>query len=300
MNRAERAPRTRLSVAKAKQRSEAISYAVAGTLGAAVGLNLALITLLLGHFVPGLADHLTPKSAPISVLMSGLLSALFTSGLCGALSLANQGEAARTRFVATAISLGLLAGFISGALAQTVYNGITGSSDLLNKWVLSGAWMLLGGSLGVVISGFRRSIPAARAAILGLGVGAVATLLGVVAFGFLTSSTVMKAVLGSIIFGALFGVATLVLDRQFPLAKLEVQWNPQKSSILNLGPQAITVGGGDDDVFLAGAPPAVSTIFVEGKRICHIENKSGKRTPLKDGSRLRIGGLIMVVHASRS
>jgi hypothetical protein len=113
--------------------------------------------------------------------------------------------------------------------------------------------------------------------------------LGVVRVGFISSFIGLGAVLVPLIF---------LLRRRAEEAAVEVLWSPDKTTTVRLGKRPLTVGGGADDIVLPGAPPRVSTIVMANGVIEHIETSTGARTPLKDGSRLRIGGLVMVVHAS--
>lgn len=85
----------------------------------------------------------------------------------------------------------------------------------------------------------------------------------------------------------------------FREASVEVMWAPYETTTVGLGAQAVTVGGGEDHIFVRGLPPHVSSIVLRNGQIEHVETASGKRTPLQDGSRLRVGGLNLVIHAAR-
>ncbi len=112
--------------------------------------------------------------------------------------------------------------------------------------------------------------------------------LGVIRVGLISSFIGFGTVLVPLIF--------LLLRRRPKEAAVEVHWSPEKISTVGLGRRPLTIGGGADDIVIPGAPPRVSTIVMEKGAIEHIETSTGARTPLKDGSRLRIGGLVMVVH----
>lgn len=87
-----------------------------------------------------------------------------------------------------------------------------------------------------------------------------------------------------------------VVESQFRHAVLEINWGPNDTTHVGLGLSPVTIGGGKDDVFIRGAPAAISTIQMDAGRIEHTEHKTGKRTALQDGDRLRINGLTMVIH----
>ena len=59
------------------------------------------------------------------------------------------------------------------------------------------------------------------------------------------------------------------------------------------------VGGGEDHVFVRGLPPRFASIVFANGVIEYVETASGARTPLKNGSRLEIGKLNLVIHAAK-
>jgi len=289
-------------MSKLRQRNKVAGYAFSGGFGALAGVGLGLFALIIGKFAFGNKRLFATSNSFASVTYTSLLAAIFACTLCTALALARQSYQRNgdRRFVVKTGALGLLAGVISGGIAQTLYNGVTDAHDSPSAWVAAGTWMFLGALLGVALS---PQIPNSRrlsGLVAGLAAGLGAGLLAGAAVWGARANVVAVCILGSIVFGTVLGLALAVLTGQFPQATIEVQWTPQETTTLSLGADAITVGGGnDDDIYLAGAPPQVSSIFVEDGQIEHIEHANGRRTALKDGSRLRIGGLVMVVHAHR-
>ena len=120
--------------------------------------------------------------------------------------------------------------------------------------------------------------------------------------GFLVVSGLFQVTVGRFvgvaILGAALGIAMYLAENLFREASLEVIWAPNETSRVSLGAQPISIGGGEDHVFVRSLSPHVSSIVFQNGQIEHIETASGKRTPLQDGSRLRIGPINLVVHAA--
>ena len=88
------------------------------------------------------------------------------------------------------------------------------------------------------------------------------------------------------------------VETLFSEASVEVEWAPYETTKVGLGARPVTIGGGgEEDIFKKGLRPHISSLVLKNDQIEHVETATGKRTPLQDGSRLRIGGLNMVIHA---
>lgn len=288
-------------MSKLRQRNTVAVYAFSGGFGALAGVGLGLLALLIGKFGLGDTRLFATSNSFASVIRVSFLAAIFACTLSTALALARQSHQGTSdrRSVVKAGTLGLLAGASTGGIAQTLYNGVTDAHDSISAWVAAGTWIMLGALLGSVLSPHGQTSRRLPGLFAGLATGSAAGLLAGAAVWVARANVVAVCILGSIGFGLLLGLALVVLARQFPGATIEVQWSPKETTEFSLGVDAITVGGGDDDIYLAGASPQISSIFMKDGRIEHIEHANGKRTTLKDGSRLRIGGLVMVVHEHR-
>ena len=66
---------------------------------------------------------------------------------------------------------------------------------------------------------------------------------------------------------------------------------------LSLGARPITVGGGDDHVFVRGLPQNAIRIEMSEGRIIATQ-ADGSQSQLKDQSRINVGTVELVVHAS--
>jgi hypothetical protein len=112
-------------------------------------------------------------------------------------------------------------------------------------------------------------------------------------------SGVAGRIVGIALLGLALGLAMYFVETMSSEASVEVEWAPYESTLVGLGAQPVVIGGGGEEhIFKKGLAPMVSSLIFKDGRIEHVETASGKRTPLQDGSRLRVGGLNMVIHAT--
>jgi hypothetical protein len=191
------------------------------------------------------------------------------------------------------------AGFLSGAAGQLLYN--LADSGFFKFYVLRVAvWALSGMLLGAILSRQVPNLGPQRGAAAGAIGGAAGCLAALAAWAVLPDSAeAVGRVLGFGLLGLALGLAMHIVEKMFREASVEIEWAPFESTRIGLGPKPITIGGGEDHIFIRGKPPHVSSIVFHNGQIEHIETANGKRTPLADGSRLRVGGLNMVVHAAK-
>ena len=271
--------------ASARGLSRSGPYIGAGVVGAAVG---------------SVAGILLSESFK-TVLLAGLKLGVFAASLGLALFIAMQWSHHRaidTQAAVKVAGLSFLAGAVSGGLARALHN-VLSDSDESPSWLIHVAsWILLGALLGAVLSLSATPLSLLHAMGAGLLSGVIAGVVGWAATGLNISPAAWLTV-SLTVFGAALGLLMFLVQGRGRAATVEVHWSPQNTTTVELGGRPVTVGGGADDIFLRGAPPRVSTIAVENGVIEHVETSNGRRTALKDGSRLRIGGVVMVVHAPR-
>jgi len=257
-------------------------YIAAGLVGAAVG---------------SLAEFWSESFK--TVLLAGLRLGIFGASLGLALSIAMQWHHHRaldTQSAMKVAGLSFLAGAVSGGLAQALHD-VLSTSEEPPSWVIHAAsWIVLGGLLGAVLSFSSTALSPLPAISAGLLSGVIAGVVGWATSGLHNFPSALPVV-SLTIFGAALGLLTFFVQGGGHSATVEVHWSPENTTTVALGRRPVTVGGGADDIVLQGAPPRVSTIAVADGVIEHVEMSTGKRTLLKDGSRLRIGGVVMVVHA---
>ena len=265
-------------------------YLLAGGLGGAAGAVLA-------EFAPGGGRD---ASRLALIVATGIWSAISASVLATTLFAAgewHQRRDFRPRHIQKILLFGALAGFLSGAAAQGAYSVQIGPEWFHQLVVRTVCWALMGALLGALLS---RPVPN-----LGLLRGLLAGALGGGSggAGFLLVSSVLPAAIGRAvgigILGLALGLAMIVVEKLFREASLEVIWAPNETTNFNLGAQAVTIGGGEDHVFVRGLPSRFASVAFSNGVIEYVETATGKRTPLKDGSRLQIGKLNLVIHAAK-
>ena len=124
-------------------------------------------------------------------------------------------------------------------------------------------------------------------------VGAIAFL---VALSLLPKLDLVGRMMGTAILGISIGLMIALVETMFREACLEVIWAPMETTRLSLGTRPITVGGGDDNVFVNGLPQhALRIEMVEGRITC--TQADGSQSQLKDQSRIDVGSVELVIHA---
>lgn len=268
-------------------------FLLAGALGGAAGSVLA-------ENVPA-----APGNAPYwrVLLVTGLW--MGTTGAVLAATLVAAGEwhqrrDFRPRQLGQVLLLGALAGLIAGAVAQAAFS-IEVWPPRVHEYVIRPlCWALMGALLGLLLSRTVPNLGAWRgllAGAVGGGVGGVGFLLVCQMLPPALQALARMAGLGTL--GLVIAAALLVVEKLFREASLEVIWAPNEATNFNLGAQAVTLGGGEDHVFVRGLPPRFASIVFADGVIEYVESATGRRTPLKDGSRLEIGKLNLVIHAAK-
>jgi hypothetical protein len=266
-------------------------YAVAGALGGALGAVFAELVL---------NSDTSSSSRWRAIIETGLWSAAFASVLGATLFVATewyQRQQLKPERAAQVLLMGALAGLISGAGAQFLYGMDIGSYELKTYGLRIAAWAIMGALLGTMLSRYVPNLGTGR----GFGAGALGGAAGCI--GFLLTSMFVPGISGRIVgialLGLALGLAMYFVETMSSEASVEVEWAPYESTLVGLGAQPVVIGGGGEEhIFKKGLAPMVSSLIFKDGRIEHVETASGKRTPLQDGSRLRVGGLNMVIHAT--
>jgi hypothetical protein len=192
---------------------------------------------------------------------------------------------------------GVLAGALAGAIAQAIY-GTRADAEFASEFLLRPAcWAFMGALLGWRISTTLPNMGAGRAMAGGAAGGALGAII------FLLTGIVFPQFLGRMIgFGALgsaLGLSLAAADALFRQAVLEVRWAYNETTSIPLGPRPVYIGGGDDHVSISGLPEHAVSITLENGRIRYTESASGRKTDLKDGSRIQIGRVELVIQAKK-
>lgn len=194
-----------------------------------------------------------------------------------------------------ALISGLITGAIAGGAAQGVFRLHT-FSRTGQFFFQAGCWGLAGGIIGWRISRLIANLGTLRGIAAGLAGG---TLGGM---GFLAISGHLAEAFGRSVgfgvLGAILGVTMVVAERLFREAYLEVIWAPREVTTLSLGTAPVSIGGGEDNIFVRGLPPRTATITLDGGKVRYVDQRTGKAMDLANGTRITVAQIQMVVHAS--
>lgn len=266
-----------------------VSFAGFGAAGAAAG---ALIGEVLG------ADFAS------ETIFGLILATAWWSAICAApmaLGLFWAGERYNRRRLNTVamtrvLIAGLVAGAIGGAVAQAVYM-VHSEPNIFKHVVLrSICWGLMGAIVGARVQTAVPNMGRNRGMLAG-AVGGIAGGLAFVAVHEMPVPPASARVIGLAMIGAALGSAIVAVDWVFREAGLEVRWGPKETTMMSLGREPISIGGGDDHVRVAGLPEHAATISYAGGVIDYQEPATGKRLALRNGSRVKVGNVEVVVHA---
>lgn len=259
-----------------------------GAVGAAIGSILSdVIRVPTESFVMKLVS---------SAIWSALLAAGIAAGLVWALELNLRKPSFPRGKVLGALRAGAFAGAISGGIAEFIFSSVALAPGFGQVLFQSACWGLAGALIGSALSKFIANL-SRKKAVIGGAVGGFAG-----GFSFLVLCTVLPEALGRVIgvgmLGAVLGLCLLMADNLFRSAWLEVIWGPNESTTLSLGEKPVYLGGGDDDVYIAGLPQhAVRVVATRGVIQC--DQLVGKGpTFLKAGSEIRLGNVKVVVRTS--
>lgn len=285
------------SLVRLQKRSQAGFYSVAGTIGALIGLLLGGLAVAIAQFALNATGSRIGSESFTSALVTGLGLGIYASTLGTALFLAMSQHHRRPMRPAPLLVMavsGFATGAVCGGIAQLVVNGITGSQHGASPIVITAASILVGTLLGLALSLNVPNLPPIRGLIVGLVAGLISGLSSAAAVGW-GVATAGSYLFGFAAMGAALGFGIALIDRHFRDSVVEIEWEPHSTTRIALGPKPLRIGGGKDHIFIPGAPEHLSNISVRDGQVEHVETASGKRTELKDGSRLRIGGITMVV-----
>ena len=265
-------------------------FALMGFGGAAAGA-------LLGELVPFAATRSALGLVFRTAWWSAAFASVLTLGLFSAGEIYNRRGWISLATLRKALPVGALAGGLAGAVAQAVYT-IQMESVMARELVFKPAcWGLMGGLLGWRLSSAIPNLGLGR----GVAGGAIGGFLGGLAF--VLAGVCLPETLGRMIgvglLGAALGLAIVAIEALFREAYLEVIWAPKEVTYVTLGITPVLIGGGDDHVRVVGLPQNAASVVLDQGKIQYTDKTSGKRTELKDGSKLEIGSISILVRAKR-
>lgn len=262
-------------------------FATMGAVGGSIGALVAEIMPKFGKNGVDLALH--------TALWSGAFTSVLTVALFWAGEIYRRRPRLSLQMIGKSFVTGGVAGFIAGGVAQAVYS-VHLDSVALREFVFK---PLCWGLMGVLIGWkFSKVIPN-----LGLTRGVAGGAIGGIAggAGFVVVSNFVPELLGRMlgigILGMALGLAIVTVEALFREAALEVIWAPKETTSITLGQSPVTIGGGDDQIYVADLHPTAAKVVLESGKIYYIDTATKQRTELRNGSQLKIGKITIAVKA---
>lgn len=264
-------------------------FLVCGFLGGSCGALVAELVPVFGHDFLGMALRVA--------IWSGVTASLMTAGLFAA------GEVYHSKPFASSIYgkglvTGLLAGGMAGFVAQSVYSYSDHSNFFGGVVGRSLCWGLMGAILGWRLSAVIPNLGSGR----GVLAGALGGFFGGVSF--LLICLLLPELLGRVtglgILGAALGLAVVAIEEAFRSASLEIIWAPKEITSVTLGSSPVYLGGGDDHIYVKGLPQHALSVVLKNGQIQCANHTSGSHNFLKDGSRIKVGKIEVVVRAKNT
>ncbi len=295
------------------QKFSANKYLFFALLGLAGGLAGSLISEPV-HWLGNPLPSSVAGSAFYLIVSTAAFSAVFSSVIAFALMLAERIYRRHKQSVAkmllSALAAGVLAGVVGGGLAQLLF-GLVPNGWFTQIFVRTFSWGLMGTVVGCGISRVIPNMKLVRGALGGFcgGVlGGIGFILMLLLFGELLKldrlvgayfAELIARLAGIGVLGLALGLAVVLAERLFQQASMEIIWAPRQTSRITLGEKPVTIGARGDDVVIAGLGPNTASVVLAGGNVQYIDNKTGKRTDLKNGSKLTIGPVQLVIHAEK-
>jgi len=266
-----------------------ILYTLCGSLAGAFGALIAEMVPEFGENVPSIVGHVSVWSA--------IFAAAIAVGLTAAGEIYSRRPFSIVHYRASLIA-GAVAGAMAGAVAQAVYCVRSGDDFFQDVVFRSLCWALMGAVVGWRLSSSIPNLGAKRGIIAG-AIGGFVGGLGFVAVCLFLPELLARTV-GVSFLGLALGLAVVAIEEMTRAAQLEVIWGPKEITSVSLGAKPVLIGGGDDHVYISGVPEhALSVELTSGKVVC-TEKSSGKRSDLKNGSRIKVGRVELLVRTASS
>jgi Ca-activated chloride channel family protein len=272
-----------------------LKFGGAGALGACIG-----------NTVTELFNPLNGDSTFISTVLHVTLWAGFVGlGISIALFVYQNVYARKKPFSQSGIQvvlMGMVVGGLAGGLAQVVFaftNSISFTAEIISRIV---CWGLFGLGVGWSVSSFVPNFPKRRALVAGFIGGFVGGALFRVSFGLVNE--VLARFVGIACLGFCIGLVISYMEEVLREAWLTVVWGKNETTSVSLGSQPVILGSSPKaDIYLPADknyPPITAIIEIKNAKVV-IENKiNHQRTELKNGSRITMGSIEVIVNTKTS
>ncbi|MFH0782133.1 MAG: hypothetical protein V2B20_09320 [Pseudomonadota bacterium] len=192
---------------------------------------------------------------------------------------------------------GAFAGLIGGGIAQAIYSLNLADSKLMHFFFQSGCWGVAGALIGWRLARFIPNMSISKALLGGFTGGFVGGMAFLMTTIYVTE--VFGRMIGLGILGASLATCFVVAETLFRSASLGVIWAPNEITTITLGKTPITIGGGDDHVYISSLPQRSMSIIMENGVIICTKTDNNQTTQLKDGSQIQVGKIMIKITATK-
>ena len=278
---------TRFMEVLAIDKARAIRFGVWGAVGGVIG------NLIFEPFRPG-----GPATSDVETLLtSAFWFGAVGAGICGGLAACHTYRG-RLRSVRGAslrgpITAGLVAGSISGCIAQFVFTA-SGASEFSRILV----WGMAGAMLGFGLAPRLPNLPRMRA-VLGGGIGGVVGCLLFIPLTYTVGDTVGR-ILGIPALGFFIGLMIVFADALLRSAWLDLRYPNGRSGTLTLGEDWVAIGTDERAVavYAQGAPPIGLRYRLANGQVTCEEPARGFAGPVSPGDQRTTGQVSATLRTS--
>lgn len=247
-----------------------------------------------GSILAEVVDHLSFLHVIINTaLWAAVFSCVLTLSLFWAVEIYHRKPGVSAKVLKTAGLSGLVAGAIGGGIAELIFRANSHS-----KILQASCWGIAGLLIGWRLSSSVPNLGITRGMIAGSLGGVIGGIVFLIIAGFFVEIQFLGRLLGIGILGAALGLAIVTVEMVFREAFLEIIWAPKEKTTVTLGPRPVSIGGGDDHIHVHGLPTKAAQLAFDAGKINYTDY-TGKKAEFKDGSKIKIGELEIVVHAKK-
>lgn len=194
---------------------------------------------------------------------------------------------------------GILSGAFAGGMAQILFWFTADISELIEISSRIFCWGIFGMGSGWGISLFVPNYPRRSAMIAGFLGGAIGGFFFRFTYSLFPEN--VSRLIGVAVLGLFIGLMISYIEEIVREAWLTIAWSDKEKTVISLGSKPITLGSSSEaDVYLPkemNYPPVTAIIKLENSRIT-IENKINNQiTELRNGSKLSLGSIEVVVNS---
>lgn len=264
---------------------KAVFFAVCGGVGGAAG---ALLAEPMGG---GPSVDFAEAMANVAVWF-GLIGAAIAAAILFGQGWYLRRKLRPDRSVMLGAVFGLIAGALSGAIAQFIFSA-GGEGEVLRAF----CWGIAGGLLGLILSARIPNLAWRR----GLSGGLLGGLAGGILFIALSAAAgdTLGRLTGVFAIGFLIGLMIMLADALFREAWLEIAYGSREKRSISLGAEAVTFGSDPGcTVYVAGVAPRACSYKLEQGRIIYEDLATGQTSAASPGDSLSLGKLTVTVHGA--